>query len=226
MIDKTDKKYKRQIIGWRVAQEMKDGDYVNLGIGIPTMAANYIPEGVNVVFQSENGIMGVGPAPADGMQDEDMINAGGGYITPAKGACYFDSCVSFGIIRGGHLAMTVLGGLQVDEKGNLANWMIPGKMVPGMGGAMDLVVGAKKVVVTMEHTDKKGNPKILKNCNLPLTAMGVVTMIVTEMAVIDVTDKGLVLHEVAEGYTVEEVVNATEAELIIPENVGTFSLPQ
>ncbi len=226
MIDRTDKNYKRQIIGWRVAQEMQDGDYVNLGIGIPTMAANYIPEGVSVVFQSENGIMGVGPAPAEGMQDEEMINAGGGYITAAPGACYFDSCVSFGIIRGGHLAMTVLGGLQVDEKGNLANWMIPGKMVPGMGGAMDLVVGAKKVIVTMEHTDKKGNPKILKECNLPLTAMGVVTMIVTEMAVIDVTPEGLVLHEVAEGYTVEEVVKATEASLIITDKVGVFSLPQ
>jgi len=226
MIDREDKKYKRQIIGWRVAQEMRDGDYVNLGIGIPTMAANYIPEGVNVVFHSENGVMGVGPAPSEENQDADLINAGGGFITDVPGTCYFDSCLSFGIIRGGHLAMTVLGGLQVDAKGNLANWMIPGKMVPGMGGAMDLVVGAKKVVVTMEHTDKKGNPKILKECNLPLTAMGVVTMIVTDMAVIDVTPDGIILHEVAEGYTVEEVVKATEAELIIPGKVGVFSLPQ
>jgi acetate CoA/acetoacetate CoA-transferase beta subunit len=226
MIDKNDKNYKRQIIGWRVAQEMKDGDYVNLGIGIPTMAANYIPEGVNVIFQSENGVMGVGPAPTQEEQDADLINAGGGFITEISGTHYFDSCTSFGIIRGGHLAMTVLGGLQVDEKGNLANWMIPGKMVPGMGGAMDLVVGAKKVVVTMEHTDKSGEPKILKECNLPLTAMGVVTMIVTDMAVLEVTPDGLVLKEVSEDFTVEDVIKATEAKLIIPDKIGVFALPE
>ena len=211
---------KRAQIGARIAMELKDGDYVNLGIGLPTEAANHIPEGVRVIFQSENGVMGVGPAPEEGTEDQEMINAGGGFITTLPGASFFDSATSFGIIRGGHIDVTVLGALQVDQEGNLANWMIPGKMTPGMGGAMDLVTGAKKVIVAMEHCDKRGNPKILKQCNLPLTAKGKVSLIITEMAVLEVTPKGLLLKEVTEGFTVEDVVKATEAELIIPERLA------
>ena len=211
---------KRAQIGARIAMELKDGDYVNLGIGLPTEAANHIPEGVRVIFQSENGVMGVGPAPEEGTEDQEMINAGGGFITTLPGASFFDSATSFGIIRGGHIDVTVLGALQVDQEGNLANWMIPGKMTPGMGGAMDLVTGAKKVIVAMEHCDKRGNPKILKQCNLPLTAKGKVSLIITEMAVLEVTPKGLLLKEVTEGFTVEDVVKATEAELIIPEGMA------
>ena len=210
---------KRAMIGARIAKELKDGDYVNLGIGLPTEAVNHIPEGVHVTFQSENGIMGTGPKPAEGMEDEDMINAGGGYITALKGASFFDSALSFAIIRGGHVDVTVLGALQVDQHGNLANWIIPGKLVPGMGGAMDLVTGAKKVIVAMEHLDKKGNSKVLKQCTLPLTAKGLVSLIVTDMAVIEVTPQGLLLREVTEGFTVEDVVRATEAELVIPSHL-------
>jgi len=213
---------KRQMIGKRIAQEFHDGDYVNLGIGLPTLAVNYIPEGVHVIFQSENGMLGVGPSPAEGSEDRDMINAGGGYITALKGASFFDSALSFAIIRGGHIDATVLGALQVDQHGNLANWMIPGKMVPGMGGAMDLVTGARKVIVAMEHCDKRGNPKILKECNLPLTAMSKVSLIITDMAVIEVTPNGLVLREVAAGCSVEEIKQATEADLIIPVELGCF----
>lgn len=215
---------KRQMIGSRIAREFKDGDYVNLGIGLPTMAVDYIPEGVHVVFQSENGMLGVGPSPAEGKEDPDMINAGGGFITALKGASFFDSALSFAIIRGGHIDATVLGALQVDQQGNLANWMIPGKMVPGMGGAMDLVTGARKVIVAMEHCDKRGNPKILRECNLPLTAKGKVSLIITDMAVIEVTESDLVLREVAVGTTVEDVLKATEAELIVPEQVGTYGM--
>ncbi len=210
---------KRAMIGSRIARELKDGDYVNLGIGLPTEAANHIPPGVHVIFQSENGMMGVGPAPAAGTEDQDMINAGGGFITGLPGAAFFDSATSFAIIRGGHIDVTVLGALQVDQSGNLANWMIPGKLIPGMGGAMDLVTGAKKVIVALEHCDKHGNPKILKQCNLPLTAKGKVSLIISDLAVIEVTSGGLLLREVSEGFTVEDVVKATEADLIIPDHL-------
>lgn len=223
-MDRNDRNYKRALIAKRVAQELNDGDFVNLGIGLPTLVANYIPEGITVHFQSENGVMGVGPAPEKGHEDEDIINAGGGYITAKSGASYFDSALSFAIIRGGHINMTVLGALQVDGKGNLANWMIPGKMVPGMGGAMDLVTGAKNVVVAMEHCDKHGNTKILKECTLPLTAKGKVTLIVTDMAFIRITEQGAVLEEIAAGVSVEDVVKNTEAKLIIADNIKTFDV--
>lgn len=209
---------KKEFIARRVAKELKDGDVVNLGIGLPTMVANYVPEDINVFFQSENGFIGLGPAPEEGKEDPYIVNAGAQCVTILPGGVFFDSSTSFGIIRGGHVDMTVLGALQVDEKGNLANWMIPGKMVPGMGGAMDLVTGAKKVIVAMEHT-VKGNHKILKECNLPLTAAGEVNLIITEMGVIEVTEEGLVLKEINPEFTVEEVQTATEAKLIIAENL-------
>lgn len=217
-----DRKEKKRMIGHRIAQELKDGDFVNLGIGMPTEVANHIPEGVKVYFQTENGLLGVGPAPEPGHEDVDLINAGGGFVTENPGASYFDTCLSFAIIRGGHLDITVLGALQVDQEGNLANWMIPGKLVPGMGGAMDLVAGAKKVVIAMEHCDKKGNSKILKKCNLPLTAEGKVRLIVTDMAVLEVTDKGLLLKEISFWTNLDDVIKATDANLIIPENIGVF----
>jgi len=198
----------------RVAKEFKTGDVVNLGIGMPTKVANFLPEGVNIILQSENGFLGVGPSPEPGNEDPDIVNAGGQYSTILPGGCTFDSCTSFGIIRGGHVDATVLGALQVDEEGNLANWMIPGKMVPGMGGAMDLVVGAKRVIVAMEHCAKDGSPKVLKKCALPLTAAKQVNLIVTEMGVIEVTPHGLVLKEIAPGFTFEDVQAATEAKLL------------
>lgn len=208
----------KEIIARRVAKEFKDGDVVNLGIGLPTLVANYIPEDIELILHSENGFVGIGPAPKEGEEDKDLVNAGGMPVTMVPGGTYFDSAMSFTIIRGGHLDATVLGALQVDEKGNLANWMIPGKLVPGMGGAMDLVGGAKKVIVSMVHT-AKGTPKILKECTLPLTAAGKVSKIITEMGVMEVTDKGLVLTEYNPEYTVEQIQDATEATLIISDEL-------
>ena len=208
----------KEKIARRVAQEFKDGEYANLGIGIPTQVANYLPDGVNIILQSENGFLGVGPAPEPGKEDKDIVNAGGMPVTMITGAACFDSATSFGIIRGGHLAATVLGALEVDQEGNLANWIIPGKKVPGMGGAMDLVVGAKQVIVAMEHT-AKGAHKILEKCTLPLTAEKEVDLIVTELAVIKVTKDGLVLTEIAKDTTVEVVQAATGARLIVDDNL-------
>ena len=208
-----DKDLLQNTIAKRAAQELTNVKLVNLGIGLPTRVANYLPDGVNVLFHSENGFVGLGPAP-EVVTDPTIVNAGGQPVTILPGGCFFDSATSFGIIRGGHLDVTILGALQVDEEGNIANYMIPGKMVPGMGGAMDLLTGAKRVIVAMEHT-AKGSAKILKRCNLPLTAPKAVDLIITEMAVIEVTDKGLVLREVGEGFTVEDVQNATEATLIV-----------
>lgn len=214
----------KEFIARRIAKELKDGDIVNLGIGLPTMVANYVPENIQATFQSENGFLGLGPAPEEGKEDKDLTNAGAQPVTMLNGGCYFDSATSFMIIRGGHVDITVLGALQVDGKGNIANWMIPNKLIPGMGGAMDLVTGAKKVIVATEHCTKKGDSKILKECIYPLTGANVVNVIVTELAYMTVTDKGLVLNEIAPGVTVEEVVNKTEAELIIPENVKVMEI--
>ena len=205
----------RELMARRIARELKSGDLVNLGIGMPTLVANYIPEGVEVTLQSENGFIGMGPTPPPGQEDPDLTNAGAQFVTILPGGAFFDSAMSFTIIRGGHLDVTVLGALEVDEKGNLANWMVPGKTIPGMGGAMDLTVGAKKVIIAMEHTAKDGSPKILKQCRLPLTAQNQVDLIVTEMGVIEVTPQGLVLKEVAPGLTAEDVQKATEAKLLI-----------
>lgn len=206
----------REFIAKRIAKELKDGNVVNLGIGMPTMVANYIPEGVDIMLQAENGILGVGPNAEKGEESLDCIDAGGNYVTTVEGASFFDSSFSFCIIRGGHVDVTVLGALEVDEKGDVANWMIPGKKVPGMGGAMDLVVGAKKVILAMEHVNKNGAPKILKKCKLPLTAVKVAKTIITDMAVIDVVpDQGLVMKEIAPGLSVEDVQRATEAHLTV-----------
>ncbi|MFZ5968750.1 MAG: 3-oxoacid CoA-transferase subunit B [Bacillota bacterium] len=218
-----DKNQVKAVIAKRVSKELKDGDVVNLGIGLPTLVANYIPEGVDIILQSENGFVGIGPIPEAGKEDKYIVNAGGQFVTIKNGGAFFDSAVSFGIIRGGHVNATILGALQVDQEGNLANWKIPGKMVPGMGGAMDLVVGAKKVIVAMEHT-AKGDPKILKKCTLPLTASKEVDLIITEMGVMEVTADGIVLKEINPEFTVEEVKAATGAELIIDKDLKTMEV--
>lgn len=211
------------IIARRIALELREGMLVNLGIGIPTLVANHVPEGVRVFFQSENGLMGTGPAPEEGMQHRLLTDAGGRPVTALPGACTFDSAMSFGLIRGGHVDMTVLGALQVDAQGRLANWMIPGKMVPGMGGAMDLVTGARRVVVAMQHT-AKGKPKIVTRCTLPLTSVRPVSLVVTEMAVISFADGAATLIETAPDVSVEQVLAATEAELRVPSRVPQMQL--
>ena len=211
------------VIAKRIALELRDAMLVNLGIGIPTLVANYVPAGMHIFFQSENGLIGTGPIPEEGMAQPRLTDAGGRPVSAIPGACTFDSAVSFGLIRGGHVDMTVLGGLQVDERGQLANWMIPGKMVPGMGGAMDLVTGAKRVVVAMQHT-AKGKPKIIKRCTLPLTSVRAVDLVVTELAVISFEGGRPTLREIAPGVSVQQVLAATEASLVVPPQVPQMQI--